>query len=429
MQVSVESTGSLARRMTVAVPADQLEQAVSSRLKRLAKTARLPGFRKGKIPLKVIEAKYGNQALAEAAGELVRSTFTEALGIEGLKPAGGPRIAHSHLGRGETFEYIAEFEVYPEINQLEISDCQIYRPTVSITEADIDQTIETIRKQRLSWHKVDRESKDGDQVMIGFVGRIDGGEFEGGKADNMLLILGSKTFIPGFEDGLSGAKSGDERTLDLTFPEEYGKAEFAGKAVQFTVNIKEVQESTLPVVDETFIKGMGVDSGEQADFQAEVRSNMERELGQRKQQYISQQVEAALLAANVFDVPQEMLDAEVARVTQAYQQGSAASLGKEATKFIAEQARRRVALGLIISEIVQHSQIKADPAKVRQRVEELARGYESPTEVINWHYAEPGRLDQVEAQVMEATVIDLLLESADMVDKPMSFQELLQAPE
>ena len=429
MQVSVESTGSLARRMTVAVPADQLEQAVSSHLKHLAKTARLPGFRKGKIPLKVIEAKYGSHALAEAAGELVRSTFTEALGQEGLKPAGGPRIEHSNLGRGETFEYIAEFEVYPEIKQLEISSQRISRPTVSITEADIDQTIETIRKQRLSWHKVDREAKDGDQVMIDFVGKIDGEEFEGGKADNMLLVLGAKTFIPGFEDGLSGAKADDERTLDLTFPEEYGKAELAGKAVQFSVNVKEVQESTLPMVDETFIKAMGVDNGELADFRAQVRSNMERELGQRKQRYISQQVEAALLAANVFDVPQEMLDAEVARIAQAYQQGRTASLGEEATKFIAEQARRRVALGLIISEIVQHSQIKADPAKVRHRVEELAQGYESPAEVTNWHYAEPGRLDQVEAQVIEVAVIDLLLESADVVDKPMSFQELLQAPE
>lgn len=427
MQVSVESTGAIGRRLTIAVPAERLEKAVSTRLVRLSKQVKMSGFRKGKIPLKIIEAQYGAQVLDEAASELIRSTLTEALEQESLKPAGqAQKIEPKHLERGAEFEYIVELEVYPEVQKRDLSGCTMERPVVEINDEDMDRTIETIRKQRSSWSSVKRDAKEGDQLLVDFVGKLDGEPFEGGSASRTPIVLGSKSLIAGFEDGLMGAKAGDEKILDLTFPKDYGNKELAGKAVQFEVTVHEVQEQQLPEIDAEFIKQMGVESGEVDAFHEEIKGNLGREKEQRIRDYLRTQVEDALIEGNPVEIPKSLLDEEIDRLQQSYTQGKiddkmAASLREVFTK----QAERRVVLGLVLSDIVRDKKLTADAAKVRARIEEMAAGYESPEQVISWHYADKSRLGGVESMVLEEEVVALLMDDATVKEKKMSFQDLL----
>ena len=431
MQVTVESTNSLGRRMTVAVPAARLEGEIATRLKRLSLKARFPGFRPGKAPMKMVEAQYGGQAMEEAVGDLIRATFYEAVQTQGLKPAGGPNIEPKSINRGQDFEYTATFEIYPEITRLEIRGSKIERPVVSISDDDVNRTIDTLRRQRQIWKPVERAAQNGDRVVIDFQGSVNGEVVQGGTASDFPLVLGSHALIDGFEEGLVGAAKGETRKLDLTFPAEYRNQELAGKQVQFAVTLKQVNEPALPEVNEEFARSFGVADGNVETLCAEVRANLEHELSDRLRRHVREQVFQALINANDFEIPKTLEEEEVARMIQTARQNfQSQGLPVEQVPtdptLYAQQARGRVKLGLILAELVTARKLMADAAKVRARVEALASTYEDPRTYIEWHYAKPGRLGEIESLILEEQAVDLLMETAELVDKVLSFQELTQ---
>lgn len=422
MQVSVETIGVLGRRLKVAVPAAKFEQAFAERLQRLSKQVKLPGFRPGKVPVKMVEAKFGGQLLEEVAGDLIQTTLQEAIGTQGLKPAGGPKIRHEPLARGQGFEYTAEFEVYPEIKQLDLKDAPIERPIATVVDEDIDRTLDTIRRQRVAWTPVARSATTGDRLLLDFVGRLNGEEFEGGKAQAYPLILGAGSFVDGFEQGLIGANRDETRRIDVTFPADYRHAPMAGKPVEFEVQVKEIAEPVLPELNDDLAKQLGVTDGGVDKLRAEVRANLEREAAGRSRAVLRRNVLAALLKANEFDVPVSLVDAELRRMQQLAQ---GAGQTPPAPDQLRTRARTRVALGLILSEIVQARGVRADPAKVRARIEEMAADYDAPEKFIEWYYADPARLGEVESLVLEDRVVEELLAGAQTKDRPLGFQELL----
>jgi len=417
--------------MTVAVPAARVEKEFTSRLKRVSQTARFPGFRPGKAPMKMVEAQYGGQVMDEVMGDLIRATFYEAVLEQGLKPAGGPNIEPKTVDRGHDFEYTATFEIYPEINKLDISGQQISRPAVSIQEEDIDRTIETLRHQRQEWKPVDRPAQNGDRVIIDFEGSIDGTAFDGGKASNFPLVLGSQALIEGFEAGLVGLRSGETRTLDLVFPDNYRNAQLAGKKAQFAVTMSQVTEPVLPEISEDFVRSFGIADGSVESFRKEVRSNLERELSERVRRELRDQAFQRLLEANTFDVPLALIQGEIENLihmtrSNMASQGLSANQVPTDPDLYREQANKRVKLGLILAELAKVKGLKADPAKVRSRLAEQAASYDNPKEYIDWHYARPERLAQIESQLIEDQALDILLESAEIHEQPMTFQELMQ---
>ncbi len=422
MQVSVENTSTLGRRIKVTVPAERVEKEFSARLKRLSGQVKLPGFRPGKIPAKVMEKKFGGQVMGEIAGDLIQSTFHEAVGQESLRPVGGPKIEPGKPERGQEFKYTAEFEVYPELTDINISGLKIQKPACDISEKDIDTTIETLRKQHVKWNEVEREARHGDQVIIDFVGKIDGEAFEGGTASDFSLELGSGSFIGGFEDGLIGAKADDERKLDLTFPADYSAPQLQGKATRFDVTIKAVKEASLPEIDDEFVKLLGVKSGDAATFRKEVRGNLERESRQRLRALLSNRVVDALIKNNPFEVPQVLVDDELKRDQQAASANNQpAPVPTDADR---ERARRRVATGLLFAEVMAGAGIKTDAATVRTRVDEMASEYDDPEEFKKWFYSDPSRLREIEGMALEEMVIEVLLEKADVGEDAMSFGDL-----
>ena len=431
MQVTVETTGALGRRMTVAVPAERLEREISVRMKRLSQTARFPGFRPGKAPMKMVEAQFGGQVLEEVVGDLIRSTFYEAVSEKGLKPAGGPNIEPKRVDRGKDFEYTATFEIYPEVTQLDIKGCRIERPVATVGDQDIDRTIQSLRSQRITWQPVERAAVNGDQVIIDFEGSIDGTPFEGGAAKDFPLVLGNNVLIDGFEAGIVGMRAGESRSLNLSFPADYRNSALAGKSTQFAVTVKQVNEPVLPEVNDEFARALGVSDGKIETLRAEVRANLERELQDRVRRELRDQVFKAIIDVNAFDVPKTLEEAEIGHLIQMSRsnieaQGMHGDQVPTDPALYADQARRRVKLGLILGDIVKARGISADAARVRARVEELAAGYENPQEFINWHYSKPGRLGDIESQVLEEQAMDLLLETADVTDKPTTFQELVR---
>lgn len=422
MQVSVETIGVLGRRLKVAVPAAKFEQAFAERLQRLSKQVKLPGFRPGKVPVKMVEAKFGGQLLEEVAGDLIQTTLQEAIGTQGLKPAGGPKIRHQQPARGQGFEYTAEFEVYPEIKQLDLKDMPIERPIATVVDEDVNRTLDTIRRQRVAWNPVARPAMTGDRLLLNFVGRLNGEEFEGGKAQAYPLILGAGSFVEGFEQGLIGANRDETRRIDVTFPADYRHAPLAGKPVEFEVQVKEIAEPVLPELDDDLAKQLGVTDGGVDKLRAEVRANLEREAASRSRAVLRRNVLAALLKANEFDVPVSLVDAELRRMQQL---AHGAGQTPPAPDELRTRARTRVALGLILSEIVQARGVRADPAKVRARIEEMAADYDAPEKFVEWYYADPARLGEVESLVLEDRVVEELLAGAQTKDRPLGFQELL----
>jgi len=423
MQVSVETIGTLGRRLKVAVPADQVEKEFSARLQRLTKQVRLPGFRPGKVPLKMVEAHYGGRLIEEVAGELIQTTLYEAIGSQGLRPAGDPRVQRKPLTRGEQLEYTVEFEVYPEVKRFDLAGIRIERPVVTVIDEDVDRTLETIRKQRAQWKPVEREAQLGDRLTIDFTGRLNGKEFEGGKATGFPVVLGSGTLIESLEQGLVGAKAGDTRDVPTRFPADYRHAALAGQTADFQVKVNEVAEAVLPPVDESLAKELGVKDGSIEKLRAEVKANLEREAASRARAVVRTRVLKSLLDANPIEVPQTLLDAEAQRLKNSDISGGAGVSDETA---YARRARSRVALGLILGEIIKTRGLAPDPARVRSRLEEMAGDYESPQEFIKWHYEKPERLGEIENLVMEEKIVEDLLVSAEVADKPMGFQDLLK---
>jgi trigger factor len=422
MQVSIENTSNLGRRIKVTVPADRVEQEFSTRIKRLSGQVKLPGFRPGKVPAKVVEQKYGKQVMNELATDLIQSTFQEAVGQESLRPAGGPKIEPVKPERGKELEYTAEFEVYPEISKPDLEGVALKQPTCEVTDEDIDRTIDTLRKQRAVWADVDRAAKNGDQVIIDFVGKIDGEAFAGGEAKDYSLELGTGSFIEGFEEGLVGSKAGDEKSIDLKFPDNYPAEHLKGKAATFHVHVKAVKESSLPDLDEDFVKGLGVEEGGIEKFRQEVRANLEREMKQRLRSMLSARVVDALLERNPLEIPEALIMEELGRAQQvAAQAGRTMTKPTEADR---EAAQRRVATSLIFAEVMQKEGLQADSERVQAQVDEMAAEYDNPDEFKKWLFSEPSRLREIQGLVLEEKIVETLLDKAKVTDEAISFKEL-----
>ncbi len=431
MQVSVETMEGLERKLTIAVPSDRIDSAVNERLQEAAKNIRLNGFRKGKVPLKVVKNKFGKGVRQEVLGEIMSQSFYEAITSENLKPAGQPRIEESKDEEGKDLEFTAIVEVYPEIELPDLGKVTAERLTAEVTDADVDEMIETLRQQRMTWETVERAAADKDMVNIDYTGTKDGEEFAGGKAAGQSLVLGSERMIPGFEDGIIGKSAGDEFTLDLTFPEEYHNEELAGAAVQFAITLNSVSEQKLPEVDEEFYKSFGVDEGGEEAFRQEVVSNMQREMKTASRNKLKNAVMDSLIGMVDVTPPKSLVGSEIQQLKQQMLQqmggGQGMDVNQLPNEIFTEQAERRVILGLVLGEIIREQNLRADPAKVREAVEELASTYESPEEVVKWYYSNEEQLGAIEQSVIEDQVFDYIIEAAGIGEKQVSYQEVIKA--
>lgn len=430
MQVSVETMEGLERKLTIAVPSEQVDTAVNSRLQEAARTMNLKGFRKGKVPLKVVKSRFGPGVRQEVAGELMSQNFYQAISQESLKPAGQPRIEPTSMEEGKDLEFIAIFEVYPEISLPDFSGIEVDRLVAEVTEDDINEMIETLRKQRQTWEKVDRAAAKDDMVNIDFVGTKDGEEFEGGKASGTNLVLGSERMIPGFEAGIEGKSEGDTFTMDLKFPDEYHNEELAGKDVAFEISINSVSEQKLPEIDDEFFKSFGVEEGGIEAFHEEVSKNMEREIKTASRNKLKNKLMDAVIELVDVTVPSALIAGEIEQLKQQalQQMGGGQNLDPSMLpdELFQEQASRRVVLGLVLGEVIQVQQLTADPAKVREAVEELASTYESPDDVINWYYGNQEQLATIESGVLEDQVFDYITEQAKVTESSVSYQEVIK---
>jgi len=432
MQVSLETLSGLERRMTIEVPAETIESQVQSRLKEAAKNFQMKGFRKGKVPVKVIKDRFGAGVRQEVLGEVMSNSWVEAVTQEQVKPAGQPRIEPTNLEEGKNLEFTATFEVYPEIDLQDFSGITIEKKSAEIADADIDKMIETLREQRKTYKEVERASQDEDQVNLDFTGTIDGEEFEGGKAKGTNLVLGSKRMIPGFEEGLVGLSAGDEKTLSLTFPEDYHNKDLAGKEAEFAVKVNSVSEATLPELDDEFFASFDVAEGGLEAFRKEVATNMARELKNAAKNNIKNQVIEGLLKIHEVTVPSALTANEInALRQQAMQQfggGQNIDPSMLPDDLFKEQAERRVALSLIMNEIVNKNELKPDPDDVRKLIEEMAESYEKPDDVVKWYYSDKEQLANVEAMALEESVIDLVVNAAQVTESNVSYEEALKPP-
>ncbi|HCX88776.1 MAG TPA: trigger factor [Gammaproteobacteria bacterium] len=430
MDVSIETTGAIGRRMTVKVPAEQLDGAVAARLKRLARTAKIPGFRPGKIPMKVIESRFADQALAEAADEIISASYMEAINGESLDAAGPPAIEPKNLARGEDLEFIANFEVFPEVPRTDIRDLPIDRQQCEVVDADIDRTIETLREQRTSFETVDKAAETGDRVVIDFEGRVAGEAFEGGEAKDYPVVLGKGALLAEFESGITGARAGEDLTIQLTFPEDYPGAQVAGKEAEFAISVKEVGAPEVPEIDEDFIRTFGVEDGSKAAFRQEIRTSLERERDQRARVQIRQAVLEALMRDNEFEVPSALVDEEINRAIMAVrqqlqQQGLPHDAPIDRANYL-DESYRRVRLGLAMHGVVKRLEIKPDPDRVRERVVEMGSSYSDPDQFVRWYYEDKNRLAQIESVIVEEQAVEALLEEAKINDTTVSFEKFVR---
>lgn len=431
MQISVESTGNLGRRMTVAVPAARFEQEFASRLKRLSQNVKLPGFRPGKVPLKMVEAQYGGQLLAEVAGDLVQTTFYEAANKEGLRPAGGPKIEPKSLARGKDFEYVAVFEIYPEIGAIQLPQKPIERIVCAVEDADIDRTLDTMRKQRTQWNPVARPAQSGDKIEIDFKGMVGGVAFEGGEAKAYPLVLGSNALIEGFEQQLLGAAAGEHRSVNVTFPADYRNTQLAGQPATFEVDVRQVFESVLPEVNESFLRELGMNDGTVESLRAEIRKSLQQEADDRARAMVKRRAFQALMDANSIEIPDGLIESEaqrLLRMTKANLEAQRVPTDKlsDDPSPYRGQARERVLLGLILAEFVKSRGIKVGAADIRARIEQMAKQYQSPNEFIQWHYANPERIGEIESLLLEERALDIVLQESKTEDRSVDFQTLAQ---
>ncbi|AVF55101.1 trigger factor [Pseudomonas fulva] len=434
MQVSVENTSALERRMTIAVPAERVENEVNKRLQQTAKRAKVAGFRPGKVPMSVIRQRFEADARQEAFGDLVQASFYEAIVEQKLNPAGAPSVEPKSFEKGKDLEFVAVFEVFPEFTVAGLESINVERLSAEVADSDLDNMLEVLRKQNTRFEAVERAAQTDDQLNIDFVGKVDGETFAGGSAKGTQLVLGSGRMIPGFEDGLVGAKAGEERVVNVTFPEDYQNLDLAGKAAEFTITVNSVSAPVLPELNEEFFAQFGIKESTLEGFRAEVRKNMERELRQAIKTKVKNQVMDGLLAANPIEAPKALLENEVNRLrVQAVQQfGGNIKPEQLPAELFEEQAKRRVALGLIVAEVVKQYDLKPDDAKVREMIEEMASAYQEPEQVIAWYYKNDQQMNEVRSVVLEEQVVDTVLQKATVTDKSVSYEEAVkpaQAPD
>lgn len=431
MQVSIETTSGLERRLTVGLPAQEVDSEVQKRLQQAAKNIRINGFRKGKVPMKVVKQRYGAGVRQEVLGELINRSFYDAVQEKEIKPAGQPSIEPKQFEEGKDLEYVATFEVYPSVELGDFSSFEITRYKADVTAEDVDKMIEVLREHQANWHEVDRAAQEGDQVNIDFVGTRKGEPFEGGTAEGQNLVLGSGSMIPGFEDGLVGLKAGDSKKLKLTFPDDYHAEDLRGAAVEFDVKVNTVSEKELPELNKDFYAKFGVEKGGKPQFRKEVKANMQRELKNALKGKIKNQVMDALMEAHKPDLPKSLVDNEIDTLRQQMMQRFGGQQQDFDVKSLLpdtmfqEEAERRVALGLIVGEIVKQENLQVDPERVREMVEEQASTYEDPEAVVNYYYQNRELLSGVESAALEDQVVDHVLEKAKVTDQPSSYDEIV----
>lgn len=428
MQVSVEKTSELSRKMTVSVPEEVVQEKMAARLKSLARSVKIDGFRPGKVPQHVVEKMYGDRVRGEITGDLIQSTYFEALQDQNLRPAGHPHIHPSNETEG--FKYTAEFEIYPEISLEGVEKIEVSRPVATVQDADVDDMIEKLRAQKKTWAVVERESREHDRVTISFSGTSEGENFTNGKVENYQVEIGAKQMIPGFEENLIGLKSGDNKTFEVSFPEEYGNEKLAGKAAEFEVEMVTVEEPVLPEIDEAFIKAYGVEEGTMDSFRADIKNNMERELEQALRGKLKNAVMDALYEKVQITVPNTLVDQEIENMMKPYiETAKRQKMKLEDMKLprdaFEEQARRRVVLGLILGEIIHKNEIKVDSNKVRSTIEDMAKSYERPEDVVNWYYSDESRLNDVQQMVLEDQTVEWLVAKAKVSEEKVNFNDVM----
>jgi trigger factor len=430
MAANVEQLGALERRLQMSVPLEGIEREIGERLKKLARNAKMPGFRPGKVPMKVLAQTYGPQLRSEVLGDAVQKTFSDAVREANLRVAGQPRIEPKKDAAADALEFSATFEVYPEIRIGDVAAATVERPQVSVDDAAVEKTLEILRKQRVTYAGATRAAQADDRVTVDFAGTIAGEPFAGGKAEGFSFVLGEGRMLPEFDAAASGAAPGEAKRFTVTFPPDYHGKEVAGKTAEFALTLKQVEEPRLPALDAEFARALGVADGDLAKMRAEVKQNVEREATKRVAARVKQQAMQALLAATPLELPKSL----VAMETRELVERAAADLRARGLKFeklpldpqaFEASAKRRVALGLIIAELARAEKLQPKPAEVRALIEQEAQSYESPAEVVKWFYMQPQRLSEMEGLALEANVVQWVLQKAKVVDKAMPFDELM----
>ena len=430
MQSNLETLGQLERRLTMAVPVADIDKRVDERLKQLARTVRMAGFRPGKVPLKIVAQQYGPQVRSEVIGDAVEKSFSAAVRDQNLRVAGYPRIERKEGSGADRLEFSATFEVYPEVQLGDLSGVAIERPTLAVTDVEVEKTIAVLRKQRTRYEPADRPAAKGDRTTIDFTGTIAGVEFDGGKAADFAFVVGEGRMLPGFEAGVTGMTAGESKSFPVTFPADYQGKDVAGKTASFAVTLKKVEAPRLPEIDGEFARSLGIADGDIGKMRAEVKANVEREVKKRLGGDLKNRVMQALLDAARPELPKSLVDMEVQRLVS----GARSDLQARGLKMenmpvdpqvFEEQAKRRVALGLIVGELVKKHDLAAKPQQVRALVDEHAASYEQPGEVVKWYYSQPERLAEFEGLAVEENVVDWVLRNAKTVDTPVAFDQLM----
>jgi trigger factor len=431
MQQAVQNTPSpLERHLTVSVPIAQIEAEIASRLKKLARTVKMQGFRPGHVPLKMVERQYGFQVRQEVLSDSVQQSFADAVRGQNYRVAGYPRFAPVQAGEGApNVEYTATFEVYPEVEIGDLSSRTLARPVTDVAEANVDSTLMTLRKQRAKYNRVERAARDGDLVNVDFEGLIAGQPFEGNKAQNFTFVVGEKRMLPDFETAVEGMKEGETRTFPLTFPQDYAEA-VRGKTADFTITVNQVAEPELPALDADLARSLGVADGSVEQLRREVRENIEKEVEKRTKSAVKDQVMEHLFAIATFDVPRALLDSEIGRMQQAAvedlkQRGMTTQNLSLPPDLFAERAARRIKLSILVSELVKRHDLGAKPEQVRRLVEQHSESFEQPDQLVRWYYGDPGRLAEFEALAMEDNVVEWAMGRMKVEDKATDFDELM----
>ena len=432
--LSIEKVGGLKQRLTVTVPAEDIEQAYQSRLKKVTQTAKLPKFRPGKAPPKIVEQRFGRAILQEVAGELVETTLRMAVEKNHLQIVGMPKVEFGQVLRGQPLEYAVNYEVYPEITLNSFEGEKVRRLNIGVSNKDVNNMLDSLRIHYAEWKETHQAAKSGDRVIINFEGKLDGKTFEGGSAKNFTLELGSNRMIPGFEEGITGIKSGETKVIDVTFPAGYPSEELVGKAVTFTIKVCKVLEPELPSLDDKFVEKLGIKEGGIEALRAKVKKNMEKEVHRYAENKLKMAILDKLVERNPIEVPTVLVDVEVERLQNVTRQQIANQTGKtnEAKKLelprelYLAQAKKRVVLGLLLAEVIKQHDIQADSAQIRTRIEEIAAAYPKPEEVVSWYYNNKKRLVEVESVFLEDQAVAVLLNQLTVEERDVPYEEAIQ---
>ncbi|EJF0910850.1 trigger factor [Vibrio cholerae] len=428
MQVTVETLEGLQRRLNITVPAANIEDAVAAELRNIAKNRRFDGFRKGKVPMKMVAKMYGKAVRQDVLGEVMQRHFIEAIVKEKINPAGAPTFAPVEIGEGKDLVFTATFEVYPEVELKGLENIAVEKPAAEVTDADVADMLETLRKQQATWKEVDEAAENGKRVSIDFVGSIDGVEFEGGKAENFPLEMGAGRMIPGFEDGIVGKTKGMEFVIDVTFPDDYHAENLKGKAAKFAIKVNKVEARELPELNDEFVARFGVAEGGVDALKAEVRKNMERELKQAIKARIKEQAIEGLVKENEIQVPSALIDQEINVLRQQAAQrfgGNVEAAAQLPRELFEEQAKRRVVVGLLLGEVIRTHELKADEEKVKALITEMATAYEDPSEVVSYYEQNQQLMNNMRNVALEEQAVDAIIAKAKVTEKAISFSELM----